>query len=74
MSDDREACGRCSMTTAVDIANAESDADERSACDPYAGDRIEVDAGTLRRVSPGVWLSALSSRLEAAVDSFIWGR
>ncbi|AHG00066.1 hypothetical protein HALLA_15920 [Halostagnicola larsenii XH-48] len=74
MSNDREACGRCSMTTAVDVANANRDGNERSARDPYDGDRIEIDEGILRRVSPGGWLSGLSNCLDSAVDSFTWGR
>lgn len=62
------------MTTAVDIANAGRDGNEQSARDPYDGDRIEVDEDTLRQVSLGGRLSALSSRLEAAVEAFTWGR
>ena len=74
MTDDREACGRCSMSTAVDVANAGRDEDGRTARDPYAGDRIEVDEDELRLVSPGVWLSKLSSRLDDPIGKFTWKR
>lgn len=52
MATDREACGRCSMSTAVDVANAGRDDDERSERDPYGDERIEVDERDLRMVSP----------------------
>ncbi|MDJ1433882.1 hypothetical protein [Halostagnicola sp. A-GB9-2] len=74
MTDEREACGRCSMSTAVDVANAGRNEDERAARDPYAGDRIEVDEDELRLVSPAAWLSGVSSRLNSAVDAFVWKR
>ncbi len=62
------------MSTAVDVANAGRAEDERAARDPYAGDRIEVDEDELRLVSPAAWLSRLSSRLDSAVEEFVWKR
>lgn len=64
-----EACGRCSMTTVVDAVES----DEDSTRDPF-GDAIEVDETALRRVSPAAWLGGVTSRLDAAVSRFIYGR
>ncbi|NGM67921.1 hypothetical protein G6M89_02650 [Natronolimnobius sp. AArcel1] len=66
MATDREACGRCSMSTAVDVANAGRDDDERSERDPYGDER------DLRMVSPGYWLLRLTDRAHRAVTRFVW--
>ena len=73
MTTDREACGRCSMSTAVDVANAGREEDERGERDPFGDARIEVDERQLRAVSPGAWLSRISDRIGSSVDRLTWG-
>ncbi|APW97830.1 hypothetical protein CHINAEXTREME_08575 [Halobiforma lacisalsi AJ5] len=73
MEEEREACGRCSMSTAVDVARSGREADDAER-DPFGEARIEVDADELRTLSPGTWLSGVSSRLNDAIDRFTWGR
>lgn len=73
MSDEgpTEACGRCSMTTVVDAVNADSEDGPR---DPFDDDRIEVAESQVRRVSPVAWMGDVTSRLNAAVRKFTYGR
>ncbi|WP_049890136.1 hypothetical protein [Natronorubrum sulfidifaciens] len=72
MPKEREACGRCSMSVAVDVANSDRDADERAARDPYGDARIEVDEKQLRTLSPSAWLEGLSSRLDDLANRLVW--
>ncbi|SDJ43891.1 hypothetical protein [Natronorubrum texcoconense] len=74
MAKNREACGRCSMSVATEVANADRSAEERADRDPYGEHRIEVDEDQLRTFSPGAWLSGVSSRLDDAAQRVIWGR
>ncbi|SFS47832.1 hypothetical protein [Halostagnicola kamekurae] len=74
MATDREACGRCSMSVAVDVANGDRDDDERAKRDPYGRDRIEVDERELKILSPDGWIAGLSSRLNDAAQRAIWRR
>ncbi|CCC39024.1 hypothetical protein [Haloquadratum walsbyi] len=61
--DNTESCGRCSMSAVVDASIDTTDHDS-----PFGDNRIEVDDETLRKVSPGAWLSTLTTKL----DSFAW--
>ncbi|MFC6719724.1 hypothetical protein ACFQGT_12940 [Natrialbaceae archaeon GCM10025810] len=70
----REACGRCSLSTAVDVASADREEDEGAARDPYGKARIEIDESDLRRVSPAAWLSRIATRLDEAGRRLTWGR
>ncbi|MFC7097388.1 hypothetical protein [Halobaculum marinum] len=63
---DREACGRCSMTTVVD-ATADGDRD------PYGDERIELEDDDLRRVSPSAWLGGVVSTLDDIATRFTYG-
>lgn len=72
MSKDREACGRCSMSVAVDVANGDRDAEARADRDPYGEERIEVDEDQLRNFSPDGWISRLSSRFDDVAQRFVW--
>ncbi|SDR03933.1 hypothetical protein [Natronobacterium texcoconense] len=75
MPKDREACGRCSMSVAVDVANLEHDDDDgRVERDPYGDDRIEVEETQLRTLSPDGWIAGVSSRIDDAVSRLTWGR
>jgi len=58
------------MSTVVDAAVDEED----SGRDPFAGERIEVDESEFARVSPEVWFSKVSARLNEIVQSFTYGR
>ncbi|SEH16198.1 hypothetical protein SAMN04487967_2488 [Natronorubrum sediminis] len=74
MAPDRESCGRCSMSVAVDVVRAHQGTDEEGEYGPYSGERIEVEERELRYVSPGFWLSKLTSKLERATTRFVWNR
>lgn len=74
MSNDREACGRCSMSVAVDVANEDQDDDERTDRNPYEAGCIEVDETELKTLSPDGWIAGLSSRLNDAAQRAIWRR
>lgn len=73
MTNDREACGRCSMSTAVDVASAGREDEDGVDRDPFGEERIEVDERALRTVSPAAWLSGVSDRLSSTVDRLTWG-
>ncbi|MGQ3329990.1 hypothetical protein [Halorubrum sp. FL23] len=60
-----EACGRCSMSTVVGAVSEDQSSDERAERDPFAGERIEVDETSIRRVSPAGFLSDLKDRIDA---------
>lgn len=75
MATDREACGRCSMSVAVDVANGDrDDDDERTEREPYGQNRIEVAERELKILSPDGWIAGLSSRLNDAAQRAIWRR
>ncbi|MFO8114126.1 MAG: hypothetical protein R6U01_01990 [Halorubrum sp.] len=77
MSDDEiqaEACGRCSMSTVVGAVSGEQDSEERAQRDPFAGERIEVDESSFRRVSPGGFLSDLKKRVDALGRRLSYGK
>jgi len=65
-----EACGRCAMSTVVEVA----DDDEEGARDPFGDDRIEVPESELRKVSPAVWLGAVKGRLDDWATRLTYGR
>lgn len=69
-----EACGRCSMTTVIDAIDGDKTDDERAARDPFGTARIEVDETELSRVTPSVWLSGVTTRLNDAVQRLTYGR
>lgn len=68
---DTEACGRCSMTSVVEMADDE----EGERRDPFGEDRIEVSESDLRKASfPAVYLSRLKAKLDAFATSVTYGR
>jgi hypothetical protein len=73
-SDEREACGRCAMSSVVDTAMEGADEAERATRDPFAGDRIEVDENDLRKVSPSAWLGGLKRRIDDVATRLTYGR
>ncbi|MWV39865.1 hypothetical protein [Natrialba sp. INN-245] len=62
-SSEKEACGRCSMSTVVDMATE----DGHRSRDPLEGDRIELEEDELRRASPHV---VLLGRVKSYLDAF----
>lgn len=69
-----ESCGRCSMTSVVDIAAADKDDEERAARDPFAGARIEVSEAELRRLArPQILLGRAKDRLDAFATRITYG-
>ncbi|ACM58279.1 hypothetical protein [Halorubrum lacusprofundi] len=69
-----EACGRCSMTTVVGAVSGDRSAAERTERDPFAGERIEVEESSIRRISPGGILSDLKERFDAIGRRLTYGR
>lgn len=64
-----EACGRCSMTTVMDVTTGES------GHNPFEGDRIEVDEDQMRRVSPHIIaLGNFKTRLTQWATRLTYGR
>ncbi len=62
-----EACGRCSMTTVVDVVGEGRDV--------LGEERIELEESELRRASPHVVaLSGLKARLDGVGSRLIYGR
>lgn len=77
MTDDEhsaEACGRCSMTAVVDAVNVDKTPDERAGRDPFGGERIEVEEGDLRRISPAGWLADTKARLDTVARRIAYGK
>ena len=65
----REACGRCSMTSVVDMTG-----DGESGRNPFDGDRIEVSEADLRKVMfPAVWLGRAKHRLNEYATRLTYG-
>ena len=69
-----EACGRCSMSTVVGAVAEDQSPEDRAERDPFAGDRIEVDESSIRRVSPAGFLGDLKERLDAAARRIAYGK
>jgi len=77
MSDDEiqtEACGRCSMSTVVGAVSGDQDPEERAERDPFAGERIEVDESSLRRISPAGFLGDLKERADELGRRLSYGK
>ena len=70
MSDERtEACGRCSMSSVVDLTDDSADRD------PFAGERIELSEDELRQASGHVvLLGRLKRRVDEIATSLTYGR
>lgn len=64
-----EACGRCSMTSVVDLAGGEG---ERR--DPFGGERIEVSESEMRiAAAPAVVAGRLKRKIDGFVANLIYG-
>lgn len=66
---EREACGRCSMTSVVDMTEGEEESR-----DPFEGDRIEVEESALRKAMfPAVVLGRVKHRLNEVATRLTYG-
>ncbi|PAU83735.1 hypothetical protein CK500_09520 [Halorubrum salipaludis] len=69
-----EACGRCSMSTVVGAVAGDQSPDERAERDPFAGERIEVDESSIRRISPAGVLGDLKDRINELGRRIAYGK
>ena len=71
----KEACGRCSVSTVVDVVGeGDEDGSGGEGPGPFDGERIEVSEETMRRVMfPAVWLGRVKTRLDEAVTRLVYG-
>ncbi|MEF8773576.1 MAG: hypothetical protein V5A23_04790 [Halobacteriales archaeon] len=71
MTKDREACGRCGMSSVVDAV----DDGEDEGYDPFDGDRIEVQEAEIRTaVTFQVWAGRVKQRLDEFATRITYGR
>lgn len=69
--DDAESCGRCSMTSVVEMTQT----DGADGPNPFDGPRIELEDAELRRASPHVVaLGRLKRRLNEIATRLTYGR
>lgn len=71
---EREACGRCAMTSVTGMTMGDRDGEETPGRDPFGNARIEVSDADLRRASPAAWLGGLIERLDEAATRLTYGR
>jgi len=65
-----EACGRCAMTSVVDVASR-----ERTPSNPFDGDHIEIPEDKMAAVSKHVVaLGAVKTRLNEWATAITYGR
>jgi len=67
MGKETETCGRCSMTTVVEVSDGDGDG-------AFGEERIEVADEDARRVSPAAWLGGLKRRLDDVATRLTYGR
>lgn len=67
----KEACGRCSVSTVVELANEDGESGGRN---PFDGDRIELEESQLQSVvKHEVLFSRISRRLDEFATKLIYG-
>ncbi|MFB6123792.1 MAG: hypothetical protein ABEJ78_10080 [Haloferacaceae archaeon] len=71
-SERTEACGRCAMSSVVDVSMA--DDEDADGSDPFGEARIEVDEDQLRSVSPAAWLAGVRHKLDEVATRLTYGR
>lgn len=64
--EDKELCGRCAMSSVSGVMEEDPD--------PFEGERIEVEEGELRKVSPSVLLGRAKHRIDSVVTKLTYGR
>ena len=68
-----EACGRCAMSSVVDVSQ-NGEGDESGSRDLFGEARIEVDERQLRAVSPGAWLGGVKTKLDEVATRLTYGQ
>lgn len=67
----KEACGRCTVTTVIDATEDE----ESTAENPFEGERIELEESEMRSVARHEVLAGkVTDRLDDFASQFIWGK
>lgn len=66
-----EYCGRCAMSSVVDTT---TEGDERAGRDPFGDERIELDDGQLRSVSPAAWMQGIVRRIDDVATRLTYGK
>jgi hypothetical protein len=69
-----EACGRCGISSVVDVTTSDEEEEGRSRRDLFGGARIEVDDSVARRASPAAWFAGLKTRLDEVATRLTYGR
>jgi hypothetical protein len=71
-SDEAEACGRCAMSSVVDVADSAGDGEDR---DPFGEQRIEVDEREMRKAAaPVVVAGRIKRKLNEVATRLTYGR
>jgi hypothetical protein len=72
-SDEAEACGRCAMSSVVDVAESAEDGDGPQ--DPFEGERIEVSESEMRKAAaPAVVAGRVKRKLNEVATRLTYGR
>jgi hypothetical protein len=72
-SDEAEACGRCAMSSVVDVA--ESAGDGEGPRDPFESGRIEVTESEMRKAAaPAVVAGRVKRKLNEVATKLTYGR
>lgn len=72
-SSDSEACGRCSMTSVIDMSESESD--DEGPGNPFEGERIEVPEREMRKAAaPAVIAGRVKRKLDEVATRLTYGR
>lgn len=65
-SEDKETCGRCAMSSVSEVMDDNHD--------PFDGDRIEIEEGELRKISPSVFFRRVKRRVDGVVAKLTYRR
>jgi len=72
-SDEAEACGRCAMSSVVDVAESTEDGDGPR--DPFGDERIEVSESEMRKAAaPAVVAGRVKRKLNEVATRLTYGR
>jgi hypothetical protein len=69
-----EACGRCGISSVVDVTASDTDEDGRQRRDLFGDARIEVDDDAVRTVSPAAWFEGVVSKLDEVATRLTYDR
>lgn len=69
-----EYCGRCAMSSVIDVTEDGTDGADRGERSPFDGARIELDDVELRTLSPSAWLGGVKDKLDDVATRLTYGR